>query len=407
MTAGSSGTQLDDADGPDPEKLLALAKAGFDQVLDATKHQDDKIGRFLTALAFLTTGALALLARQQTPYRIGSHSVPLGTYALAAYLMLALTAAALWLFCLGSRLRVPYGGASAEEVDDASGPKVESLLYFGPIAKVRARAWKDEWAQDVSSLTKKLARNYWLEIRNIATRVEMKYERSGEAAATFILALLFLALALVFTFDRLLEPSGVHFTFGLRLSVAVILSGHALLQLYALLRQEQEDIEKVWAGFREEFGIALERDPGAPDVASDKIARVQAEARAHHQFVRRLYALMLAVPALIAVVLLPKPGSQPRAAIAIAVVALIFAASSLVRRDRDRSLSLSTVFLLLSLLFMVWCAVALWRDWPAMRLLQAVLVPTALSALSIYSATRNLRRRMRVARRKMKELRTA
>jgi len=41
---------------------IDLAQISYDEVLDATKHQDDKVGRFLTAIAFLTTGSIALIA---------------------------------------------------------------------------------------------------------------------------------------------------------------------------------------------------------------------------------------------------------------------------------------------------------------------------------------------------------
>ena len=43
------------------QRKLEFAKEAYAEVLDATKHQDDKVGRYLAALAFLTTGAIALL----------------------------------------------------------------------------------------------------------------------------------------------------------------------------------------------------------------------------------------------------------------------------------------------------------------------------------------------------------
>src|SRR4051794_32127601 len=46
----------------EPLRAIELAERAYKEVLDATKHQDDKVGRFLTAIAFLTTGSIALIA---------------------------------------------------------------------------------------------------------------------------------------------------------------------------------------------------------------------------------------------------------------------------------------------------------------------------------------------------------
>lgn len=46
-----------------PDELkdeLQLAKDSYKEVLDATKHQDERIGRFLTAIAFLVSAGIAL-----------------------------------------------------------------------------------------------------------------------------------------------------------------------------------------------------------------------------------------------------------------------------------------------------------------------------------------------------------
>src|SRR3712207_6746276 len=63
----------------------------YKEVLDATKHQDDKIGRIFTGVAFLTAAALALanlnsaqfLTRQYTD----TPNVPLALLGLGAYII--------------------------------------------------------------------------------------------------------------------------------------------------------------------------------------------------------------------------------------------------------------------------------------------------------------------------------
>ena len=44
-------------------RRLEFARHVYEEVLDATKHQDDKIGRFLAAIAFLFAGAVAFGTR--------------------------------------------------------------------------------------------------------------------------------------------------------------------------------------------------------------------------------------------------------------------------------------------------------------------------------------------------------
>src|ERR1700723_3669088 len=43
------------------DRYFEYARLSYTEVLDATKHQDDKIGRLLTAVAFLTVAALAMV----------------------------------------------------------------------------------------------------------------------------------------------------------------------------------------------------------------------------------------------------------------------------------------------------------------------------------------------------------
>src|SRR5437763_734436 len=47
-------------DGADGNDMLALVRQIHDGVYDYQKHQDDRVGRFLTALAFLGSGALVV-----------------------------------------------------------------------------------------------------------------------------------------------------------------------------------------------------------------------------------------------------------------------------------------------------------------------------------------------------------
>lgn len=68
---------------------LGLRSRAYAEVLAATKHEDDKVGRFLTAIAFLAAGALLFVEPRvlAARYDLGSATVPLPSIALALFLV--------------------------------------------------------------------------------------------------------------------------------------------------------------------------------------------------------------------------------------------------------------------------------------------------------------------------------
>ena len=56
-----------------PLDKVEIASRSYKEVLDATVHQDDKVGRILTAAAFLTTGALTIITRIRGSERPARH----------------------------------------------------------------------------------------------------------------------------------------------------------------------------------------------------------------------------------------------------------------------------------------------------------------------------------------------
>ncbi len=178
-----------------------LLERSYKEVLDATKHQDDKVGRFLTAFAFFAGGAIALLNQdfvKTTAYNIEPFkSVRLPAILLGLFLvLLGFTVLAL-LMSVGTPLKLPWSThpASADPGSVRSGPSVskgsDSPLYFLSIAKVT----RDEWKAQIESLHwRENSSSEWLErslvdeTHNLATRTYQKYDRYSEARAIFELA---------------------------------------------------------------------------------------------------------------------------------------------------------------------------------------------------------------------------
>lgn len=216
---------------------LKLLQDSYKEVLDATKHQDDKIGRFLTAVSFLIGGSIALGTRTdllQAAYQLEAppaQPVLLPAYLLSLFLLFIVVCLLLLVTGLGARLYRP---------DEQIAPTASHLFFFS-IADTYGRPgeWERLWADDSKTIGNSLAREYEVEIVNIAVRARRKYERTLYAGAFLQLAIVFLALAaaLGFLADEFPDASGlaagqqaVDWTaMAPRLTVIVALAAFALL----------------------------------------------------------------------------------------------------------------------------------------------------------------------------------
>lgn len=169
------------------EERLALAQKSYDEVLDATKHQDDKIGRFLTAIAFLFTGGIAFGTRPDVvgaQVAIDAQRLALPGIFLGFFLTLAILAVVLLIIGLGPNLNLPFPerGSSEEE------GRARSRIFFLSMDRMTAQAWwKQEWESNPPTL-EDAVRNYVFDAHNLATKTAFKSIRTNEARAAFSLA---------------------------------------------------------------------------------------------------------------------------------------------------------------------------------------------------------------------------
>lgn len=188
---------------------LELSKESYHEVLDATKHQDDKIGRFLTAAAFLFTGAIAFGTRSgalELTVSLDGYNYRLPSAFLGVFLGLTLISVLLLIIAVGPNLALPRGpGGTREFPGDPEGsaaappPPSDSWLFFLSIAGKTSSDWAEMWYP--GQLNKdELVQHYAREAHNIAVKTEFKYNRTNEARAVFTLGLLFLSLAVVLFF---------------------------------------------------------------------------------------------------------------------------------------------------------------------------------------------------------------
>ncbi|MCA1704190.1 MAG: hypothetical protein LC808_13365, partial [Actinobacteria bacterium] len=151
----------------------------YSGVYDFIKHQDDKIGRFLTAIAFLVAGSVALLGNdlvRRTRFRMTSTvALPLSGILLTLFLVLALVTLVILFSSLGPNSTHPAGSPS--------------LLFFEPIASENETDWEGYWITKQSdALNVRLYHEYVLHTRQLALNAEFKVHRNNEARFFITLA---------------------------------------------------------------------------------------------------------------------------------------------------------------------------------------------------------------------------
>jgi hypothetical protein len=226
----------------DPPTPLELVQDSYAEVLDATKHQDDKISRFLGAIAFLT-GAVLVFADKDivvVDYQLGARQVPLVAFALGAFLVLIVTAFAIYFLAMSQPLKLP----------GASGAYRQSHLFFRLIAWETQTSWQKAWPPDVDVVMSE----YVSETLNIAERADRKYQRSTEASALVVLALFAFAIAVLLSLDVIasggVSDTPLAWTLFRRCLTGFVLALVVFLLLYTTITSNQSLTRSIesWNG---------------------------------------------------------------------------------------------------------------------------------------------------------------
>ncbi|MFE6835110.1 hypothetical protein ACFVFI_09790 [Streptomyces sp. NPDC057705] len=211
-----------------PPPKLELLQASFDEVLDAIKHMDDKIGRLLTSVAFLTAATLALASLAAAKYLghdfdIAPFDPPMALISITVFLLGVFIAVMLLLAGLTAPIGVPgltgdpaqdprpstgdpaqhFTGTDGMEsernsvVRSPSGERRISQLWFLRIAEATRKEWEDEWASE--DRVKNREGDLISETQNLARRATFKHDRIREAVSILSISLLAFAVSVVFT----------------------------------------------------------------------------------------------------------------------------------------------------------------------------------------------------------------
>jgi hypothetical protein len=159
-------------------------KESYTEVLLFLKHQDDKINRVLTALAFLTAAGVALYiqGRTNSPLLFANHDVEADNYFFASFLFGLFFALSIALVALDPTSVVP-------RYLDPEGST--SILFWQSIGGRESEQWAATRGPGAAA---SLADSFHLDARRLAHRARHKVRRFGQATAFVQLAVVSLTL---------------------------------------------------------------------------------------------------------------------------------------------------------------------------------------------------------------------
>src|ERR1700694_2601919 len=165
----------------------------YEEVLAALKHQDEKLNRTLTAIAFLTAAGVTLYTtvgkNVSLTYDGMSANVP--TFFFVLFLVLVVLA-------LVSALAAIGPSTPLRDKSDYQG-KSGSLIYYEFIRRDEEWPKYIDWAP--AQLYEKLAKNFHNESLTIARRVRYKVARSRESGSFVQLVIISLSLLGIFSVE--------------------------------------------------------------------------------------------------------------------------------------------------------------------------------------------------------------
>lgn len=173
-------------------------KAAYDEPLLFLKHQDDKINRVLTALAFLTAAGVALYVFSVTHPKLrvpqfSNASISVDDYFFGCFVIGLFFAVSLSIIALDPTSFTP------RFVDDPQQP--DSVLYYRSIAAWTKEAWENP--SEEYDFEKELARSFHVDTRRLSFRAIHKVRRFGQANAFVQFTVVSLALLGLMTLGSL------------------------------------------------------------------------------------------------------------------------------------------------------------------------------------------------------------
>lgn len=224
-----------------------LLQQSYKEVLDATKHQDDKVGRQLTALAFLTAATLVFASKGALSLRVNMNGSlePLPTYFMSGFLLCTAVSALMLILALASPLFLP--SSATRKRPEPDGP---SSLFFKSMSQYSEDEWKRWWDESADRLPD-VEEDLLEEVYNLARRADAKNARFIEGSTFFLYGIMFFALLVIgglyslsagasLTTNAPTAGPPLKYTFLFRLLLGLVSGIFASIVIYDQLRRRQQ-----------------------------------------------------------------------------------------------------------------------------------------------------------------------
>jgi hypothetical protein len=164
----------------DCEKRLTVAKYIFDQMIDTTKHEDEKCARILSSIAFMTLANTTLFAVLQSNRKVflvkGLDLIPV---VFLTYVILVAIGTFQMLDALGPRFKTPEPWKSGTPA---------SLFFFMKVAAEPTQQWLEYIRGQPEELMRKATDDLMFESHLVAEKIREKVLLIDRAKKTFIAA---------------------------------------------------------------------------------------------------------------------------------------------------------------------------------------------------------------------------
>lgn len=163
------------ADAKEAEHHLNQAKASYAEAKAATEYQDNKTGRLLTIMAFLTAAAGTVFAKAVDKFPLEpviassweTYLVPLLYIAFALYFLMVVTGALISFYAMQTRF------ATTKEADVVIN-KMKSFFFFKQITTTEPAAWAQSFLVTPRDLVTLSIKHYVVETYLIAFKASDK-----------------------------------------------------------------------------------------------------------------------------------------------------------------------------------------------------------------------------------------
>ncbi|MGV9568861.1 hypothetical protein ACWDRX_04220 [Streptomyces nigra] len=225
---------------------LSLLKESFAEVLDATKHQDDNIGRLLTGVAFLTAAVLALAALNSGVYAartffVAPYHVPLALIFISIFLL----GVSISVIILLAGLTQPLGLPGITDPAIYGSHRRFSQIYFLHISQMTRIEWKQRWDDESpSDLREQRLESLTYEVHSLANRTAYKNDRATEGVAVFSLSLLAFGGAVILMAASVNQrmAGDAQLNLFVRIALSVIFGIYFWLQLALRIRHQRQEM---------------------------------------------------------------------------------------------------------------------------------------------------------------------